>query len=117
VTVPLGTATTGVLAALDRLASTPPRLLGGREVTEAIDYRTGAEARPAWLGATPLVELRLRDGRVLVRPSGTEPKLKVYVDLSAEVGGQDAVGPFETALMETARTVGADIVTSLGTLS
>jgi phosphomannomutase len=35
------------------------------------------------LGAQDLVELTLGEqGRVLVRPSGTEPKLKVYVDLS-----------------------------------
>jgi phosphomannomutase len=115
VTVPLRGPASGVLAALDRLASA--RTLSGRAVSEIIDYRTGAEARAPWLGAAPLVELRLKDGRVLVRPSGTEPKLKVYVDLSAEVAARDAVGVVETALTETARTVGADIVTILGTLS
>jgi phosphomannomutase len=35
------------------------------------------------LGAQELVELTLgEEGRILVRPSGTEPKLKIYVDLS-----------------------------------
>jgi phosphomannomutase len=116
-TVPLRGRAESALEALDRLVSAPPRTLGGREVTTIVDFRTGAEARPAWLGAAPLVELRLNDGRVLVRPSGTEPKLKVYVDLSATVGEREAVGTLETALTEAARSVGAGIVTTLGALS
>ena len=63
-----------------------------------------------------MVELRLNGGRVLVRPSGTEPKLKVYVDLSAEVGESDAVGALEASLAEAARSVAAGIVTTLGPL-
>jgi phosphomannomutase len=113
-TVPLKGDASGALAALDRLASAPPRTLGGREVTEVVDFRVGAEARPAWLGVAPLVELRMEHGRALVRPSGTEPKLKVYVDLSAPVGAQEAVGALETTLSVTARSVGAEIVTALG---
>jgi phosphomannomutase len=116
-TVPLRGRAEGALEALDRLVAAPPPTLGGREVTTVVDFRIGAESRPAWLGAAPLVELGLNDGRVLVRPSGTEPKLKVYVDLSAAVGDQEAVGTLETALTEAARIVGADIVTTLGTLS
>jgi phosphomannomutase len=116
VTVPLRGHANGVFEALDRLVSAPPRALGGLEVTDIVDFRVGAEARPAWLGAAPLVELRLKDGRVLVRPSGTEPKLKVYVDLSTTVGEQQAVGALETTLAETARSVGADVVTALGNL-
>lgn len=71
-----------ILAAVDRLASDPPREVGGLAVTGFTDYRIGADERPPWLGAQSLVELQLGDsGRVLARPSGTEPKLKIYVDL------------------------------------
>lgn len=72
-----------LLDAVDRLAKEPPTQLLGLEVTGLTDYRVGEEERPSWLGAQDLVELTLSDvGRILVRPSGTEPKLKVYVDLS-----------------------------------
>ncbi|MGH8945792.1 MAG: phospho-sugar mutase [Acidimicrobiia bacterium] len=71
-----------LVAAVDSLASRPPSSLGGRRVADVTDYRKGAESRPPWLGAQDLVELSLGDaGRALVRPSGTEPKLKIYVDL------------------------------------
>jgi phosphomannomutase len=40
-----------------------------------------------WLGAQDLIEMSLGDSvRVLVRPSGTEPKLKIYVDLRGTAG-------------------------------
>ena len=88
----------------------------GRVWDSVADYRMGAESRPRWLGATPLVELGLSGGRVLVRPSGTEPKLKVYVDLNATVGEREAVGALETELGERARQVGKDLVAALGAL-
>jgi phosphomannomutase len=73
-----------IAAAVARLAASPPEQLAGIEVSSMSDYRVGAENRPRYLGATPLVELDLGDrGRALVRPSGTEPKLKIYVDLVA----------------------------------
>ena len=72
-----------LLAAVDRLGSGPPSSVQGIEVTGMTDYRLGEEERPIWLGKQDLIELSLGDsGRVLVRPSGTEPKLKIYVDLS-----------------------------------
>jgi phosphomannomutase len=58
-------------------------VLSGAEITGITDYRGRAGERPPWLGAQDLIELALgEEGRILVRPSGTEPKLKIYVDLS-----------------------------------
>lgn len=75
-------------SAVDRLAASPPQAVGGREVTSISDYRKDAETRPAWLGAQELIELSLAgEGRVLVRPSGTEPKIKIYADLTTEPDG------------------------------
>jgi phosphomannomutase len=67
--------------AMNELRKNTPKVVGDVPVTALIDYRHGAENRPFWLGATNLIELQLGDkGRILVRPSGTEPKLKIYVD-------------------------------------
>jgi phosphomannomutase len=72
-----------LLAAVDRLGEGPPSELSGTEITGVTDYRIGDEDRPPWLGAQDLIELALgEEGRILVRPSGTESKLKIYVDLS-----------------------------------
>jgi phosphomannomutase len=87
-----------ISAALDRLVASPPAMLGTRRVRAVRDYRVGAESRPAWLGAALLVELELDNGRVLVRPSGTEPKLKFYADLRAEAAPATAVSALEEEL-------------------
>lgn len=69
---------------LDELVKRPPAELGGLEVSTVLDYREGAESRPWYLGAAELVEFRLAGrARVLVRPSGTEPKVKIYADYCA----------------------------------
>jgi phosphomannomutase len=75
------------LLAVDKLGANPPDRIGAFAVTGMTDYRIGAEHRRPWLGAQPLIELDLgNEGRVLVRPSGTEPKLKIYTDLRGECG-------------------------------
>ncbi len=66
---------------MEVLRRAPPTHVGMQQVTAVTDYLERANERPAWLGAADLVELQLgANGRVLVRPSGTEPKLKIYVD-------------------------------------
>jgi phosphomannomutase len=98
-----------ITRAVDGLASSPPDTVGGHQVVEVSDYRQGAEQRPLWLGAQDLVALDLGTaGRVLARPSGTEPKLKIYVDLSGDVGEEPDRAHKELTLIaaEMAREVG-----------
>lgn len=89
-----------MVEAFDRLASAPPSELAGRAVTRLTDYRVGGEHRARWLGEASLLELELGESaRALVRPSGTEPKLKIYVDLRTAVPADGAV-PRDAAIAE-----------------
>ncbi len=78
-----------IAAAMDRLRRLPPTVLGGLDVTEAADLALG------WHGLAPTDGLLMELGgtsRVVVRPSGTEPKLKAYIEI---VGGASDPGPLE----------------------
>ena len=63
-------------AALERLRTTPPGSLGGLPVRTADDLHDGYRGLPPTDG----IRFGLDDARVIVRPSGTEPKLKAYVE-------------------------------------
>lgn len=66
-------------AAMDRVRSEPPVEVAGRSVTEVVDLVHGDPVRG--LAASDVLVLHLEGGRVVVRPSGTEPKLKCYVEV------------------------------------
>jgi phosphomannomutase len=102
-----------IASAMALLAERTPESLGGLAVTGVIDYRRGADERPRYLAATPLVELSLGDaGRALIRPSGTEPKLKIYVDLRGEAGDNWLAA--EEELLAKANAAAEDAATFLG---
>jgi phosphomannomutase len=101
--------------AMDRICGKPPVQVMGTPVTATRDFRTGGEHRPRWLGNTSLVELALGGrGRILVRPSGTEPKLKIYIDLSRTLPAGADVWRAEGELQREARTYGEAVVAELG---
>jgi phosphomannomutase len=74
-------------AAVERIRTGPPAALGGTEVIEVEDLARGGR-----LPATDAVVLRGEGLRVVVRPSGTEPKLKLYVQAVRPVGSVEDVG-------------------------
>ncbi|HWO13456.1 MAG TPA: phospho-sugar mutase [Polyangiaceae bacterium] len=68
-------------ARLLRLRQAPPTSLAGQGTARVTDYALNASERPWYLGEANLLELAFGEhARVLVRPSGTEPKLKIYAD-------------------------------------
>jgi phosphomannomutase len=101
--------------AMERIGAAIPERLGGHRVVGATDYRSGAEERPRYLPATSLVSLNLGNaGRVLVRPSGTEPKIKVYVDLRADlVPGDDAWSRY-ASLLDDGAAIASELANYLG---
>ena len=63
------------------LRSSTPTELGGVAVTATTDFLDGVEGFPP----SDILRFDLDGGaRVIVRPSGTEPKVKVYIDTVAE---------------------------------
>ncbi|MEU9897493.1 phospho-sugar mutase [Streptomyces phaeochromogenes] len=68
--------------AMRRLREQPPTLLAGLSVTKAEDLTKGTDALPPTDG----LRYTLDGARVIVRPSGTEPKLKCYLEVVVPVG-------------------------------
>ncbi len=75
-----------IARAMQRLREYPPAQLGGFAVESADDLSDGADGLP------PTDGLRYRlasGGRVVVRPSGTEPKMKCYLEVVVPVAAGD----------------------------
>jgi phosphomannomutase len=75
-----------ISAVLDRLRDHPPASLGGLAVEQVDDLAAGSADVPPTDG----LRFRLADhARVVVRPSGTEPKLKCYLEVVVPVEEHD----------------------------
>ncbi len=71
-----------IQAAMTRLRAAPPQVLGGLGVMRVDDLTQGGPLPP-----TDGLRFTLAEGaRVVVRPSGTEPKLKCYLEAVVAVG-------------------------------
>ena len=80
---------------MQRLRDKPPATLGGFHVEQIDDLNAGSETLPPTDG----LRFRLAEGgRVVVRPSGTEPKIKCYLEV---------VVPVEDGDVQAARISGA----------
>ena len=93
---------TQIADAMARFRATPPTTLGGRDVVAVDDLEKGVDGLPPTDG----LRFTLRDARVIVRPSGTEPKLKCYLQVVVPVDGDD---------VETARATAQSALRSLRT--
>lgn len=80
-----------IKAAVQRLREAPPSALADRPVVGVDDLATGIDGLPPTDG----VRLRMADGHVIVRPSGTEPKLKCYLEYVAHVDAGTAADVLE----------------------
>jgi phosphomannomutase len=84
---------------MDRLRKSPPRRIGDEDVVRVADYEarlltdmSSGETAPLVLPPSNVLAFHLAStGRVIARPSGTEPKVKFYFDVREEVRPGEAV--------------------------
>jgi phosphomannomutase len=96
--------------AMARLRAAPPESLGGLAVERADDLARGDGGLPPTDG----LRYRLAGGaRVVVRPSGTEPKLKCYLEVVEAVEGAD-VAPARHRAARRLDAIRADLSAILG---
>ena len=84
--------TTEVMA---RLRAGAPRELAGQPVTSVIDYTGGSWQLPS----ADVLSFQLTGARVVIRPSGTEPKIKAYLEV---------VQPVSYGMLSDARQTAAE---------
>ncbi|MFJ2661352.1 phospho-sugar mutase [Arthrobacter koreensis] len=96
---------------MTRLREQPPASLAGSPVASAVDLSTGSADLPPTDG---LLYLTRDSTRIIVRPSGTEPKLKCYLEVIEPVSRRDGLGAARTAAAERLAAAKADIAAALG---
>ncbi|MFK4088711.1 phospho-sugar mutase [Kribbella sp. NPDC020789] len=88
-----------IQTAMANLRATPPATLGSHSVVQADDLAQGSATLPPTDG----LRYTLSEGaRVVVRPSGTEPKLKCYLEVVIEVQDGDVAAARAAAATDLA---------------
>ncbi|MER2137247.1 MAG: phospho-sugar mutase, partial [Arthrobacter sp.] len=96
---------------MTRLREQPPVSLGGSPVVSAVDLSAGSADLPPTDG---MLYLTGDETRIIVRPSGTEPKLKCYLEVIEPVSGRDELPAARAAAAERLAAAKADIAAALG---
>ena len=79
---------------MENLRANPPKTLDWKAVVKVVDYQTGVNGLPK----SNVLEFLTDATKVLVRPSGTEPKVKVY--LSARAANMAAAVKLNQQILE-----------------
>lgn len=95
--------------AMSTLRTAPPTSLAGIDITSVDDLADGYRGLPPTDG----VRLGLGEtGRIICRPSGTEPKLKCYIEVVVPV--EDSMEAARSEADGTIDRIKSDLATSLG---
>jgi phosphomannomutase len=106
-------------AAMAALRQSPPQRIAASAVVRRLDGLAGEEVvngerRPSALPPSDLLAFQAQDGaRLTVRPSGTEPKIKFYLELVGRAADRDAVPAARGRLDQEARAIKAALMKEL----
>ncbi|KUH39293.1 MULTISPECIES: phospho-sugar mutase [Streptomyces] len=104
---------TVIADAMRRLRQAPPTSLAGLTVARAEDLTHGSEALPPTDGLRYYLEGEYR-ARVIVRPSGTEPKLKCYLEVVVPVADAAALPEARTRASGVLAAIKQDLAAAAG---
>lgn len=96
--------------AMRRLREQPPTELAGLAITRAEDLTRGTDKLPPTDG----LRYTLDGARVIVRPSGTEPKLKCYLEVVVPVDGHDELPAAHAKAAELLSAIKRDLSAAAG---
>ncbi|MET9882262.1 phospho-sugar mutase [Streptomyces sp. NPDC006430] len=102
-----------IAAAMAQLRAQPPVSLAGLRVTSAEDLSRGTESLPPTDGLRYYLEGEY-EARVIVRPSGTEPKLKCYLEVVVPVEEAADLAPARTRGQEVLDAIKKDLAAAAG---
>ncbi|GGV10482.1 phosphomannomutase [Kitasatospora herbaricolor] len=101
--------------AMRRLRERPPTVLAGLRVTQADDLTAGSADLPPTDGLRyRLAGEGVRSARIVVRPSGTEPKLKCYLEVVLPVASAEALGAAREAAAGVLAGIKRDLAEAAG---
>src|SRR6185295_9571721 len=103
---------------MERFRNNPPHVIAGQKVVRVFDYKTRIE-RNLLKGQTRAIPLPVSDvlqfntwegGKISVRPSGTEPKIKFYISLNLRLSNAENFELANLHLDEKIKAIEKDIV-------
>ncbi|MFD9593851.1 phospho-sugar mutase [Kitasatospora sp. NPDC059973] len=104
-----------IAEAMQRLRERPPTVLAGLTVTRADDLTAGSADLPPTDGLRYyLAGEGVRSARIVVRPSGTEPKLKCYLEVVLPVGSAADLAPARVRAAELLGAIKRDLAAAAG---
>ncbi len=102
-----------IKAMMENFRANPPKELGGSKVILNKDYKTLKQTDDKGIVTvidmpepSNVLQYFTEDGsKVSVRPSGTEPKIKFYMEVQGEMGCRNCYASAESAAMEKIEAV------------
>jgi phosphoglucomutase len=106
-----------IAAMMQQLRATPPATLGGSRVSTIKDYQTGLETELSTgeksdldFPVSNVLQLLTEDGsKISARPSGTEPKIKFYISVTAKISSLAEIPLKQGQLQQKIEQINSDL--------